>query len=288
MSSLRDLRRRVKSIKSTQQITKAMKAVSAAKMRKAQEYSIAARPYAKRLAGVLGRVASATKELEHPLLDVREPKKVIYLVITADGGLCGGFNSNTIRYANSLIKEESEVEVGLVCVGRKGRDFFKKQRRDILEQYVGLGDNIGVSEARQIAQFIIDKYSSKEVDAVYLVYSEFVNVMIQKPIMAKLLPAEPPKEDKQQKEDSGVEYIFEPSPEEVMNAILPKYITNSIYQGLLETKAGLYSARMTAMDNATKNASDMIDNLTLSINKARQAAITKEISEIVGGAAALE
>ncbi|NTW05148.1 MAG: F0F1 ATP synthase subunit gamma [Peptococcaceae bacterium] len=286
MSSLRDLRRRVKSIKSTQQITKAMKAVSAAKMRKAQEFSLAARPYAKKLAGVLGRVASVTKEVKHPLLNVREPKKVVFLVITADGGLCGGFNSNTIRYAVSNMKDMPEVS--MVCVGRKSRDFFRKRDYNILEQYVGLGDNIGIAQAREIAQFIIDKYSSTEVDAVYLVYSEFVNVLIQRPTMLKLLPAEPPQEGDAQKCEFKVDYIFEPSPEEVMNTILPKYITNSIYQGLLETKAGLYSARMTAMDNATKNAADMIDSLTLSINKARQAAITTEISEIVGGAAALE
>jgi F-type H+-transporting ATPase subunit gamma len=287
MASLRDLRRRVKSIKSTQQITKAMNAVAAAKMRKAQEASLAARPYAKRLAGVLGRVASVTREVKHPLLEVREPKKAVFIVITADGGLCGGFNSNTIRHAVSKINE-IDAEVSMICVGRKGRDFFKKKGYNFLEQYVGYADHIGMTQAREIAQLIIDKYSSSEVDAVYLVYSEFVNILVQKPITVKLLPAEPPKGEDAQKEVVKTDYLFEPSPEEVMNAILPKYITNTIFQGMLETKAGLYSARMTAMDNATKNASEMIDRLTLSINKARQAAITTELSEIVGGAAALE
>lgn len=287
MASLRDLRRRVKSIKSTQQITKAMKAVAAAKMRKAQESSIAARPYAKRLAGVLGRVASATKEVKNPLLEVREPKKVVFIVITADGGLCGGFNSNTIRYAASKVNEV-DAEISMICVGRKGRDFFRKKRYDFLEQYVGYADHIGITQAREISKLITDKYSSGEIDAVYLVYSEFVNVLVQKPIMVKLLPAEPPKEEGTQQEAIRADYLFEPSPEAVMNAILPKYMTNTIFQGMLETKAGLYSARMTAMDNATKNATEMIDQLTLSINKARQAAITTELSEIVGGAAALE
>lgn len=286
MPSLRDLRRRIKSIKSTQQITKAMKAVSAAKMRRAQEYSVAARPYAKRLAGVLGRVASVTKGVKHPLLEVREPKKVAYVVITADRGLCGGFNTNTIRRAVEEVRGQSDVS--MICVGRKSRDFFRKRGYDIMQQYVGLGENVDAAQAREIAQFIIDKYSSAEVDAVYLVYSEFVNVMVQKPTVVKLLPAEPPKTETGEKTAGRVDYIFEPSAEEVLTSLLPKYVTNTVYQSMLETKAGEHSARMTAMDNATKNASDMIDRLTLSMNKARQAAITKEISEIVGGAAALE
>jgi len=288
MANIRDLRRRIKGIKSTQQITKAMKAVSAAKMRKAQDNVVAARPYAKRLVGVLGRVASVTSGVKHPLLDVREPKKVAYVIITADRGLCGGFNSNIIRRAASEIKDISDVS--LICVGRKGRDFFRKRGYNIVQQYVGLGENINAGQAREIAQYIIDKYSEGEFDAVYVVYSEFVNVLVQRPIVTKLLPAEPPKEEKtdEAKTVGKADYIFEPSAEEVLATLLPKYVTNTIFQGMLESKAGFYSAQMTAMDNATKNASEIIAKLTLTMNRARQAAITKEISEIVGGAAALE
>ena len=286
MASLRDLRRRIKSIRSTQQITKAMKAVSVAKMRRAQEYSLAARPYAKRLAGVLGRVASATKGVKNPLLDVREAKKILYVVITADRGSCGGFNSNIIRRAMGEIRDLQDVS--LMCVGRKGRDFFRKRGYSILQEYVGMGENVNASQAKSIAESIIERYSSAEVDAVYLVYSEFVNVMIQRPVTIKLLPAEPPKGDEGEKASGKVDYLFEPSDKEVLATLLPKYVINTVFQGLLESKAGEHSARMTAMDSATKNAGEIIDRLTLTMNKARQAAITTEISEIVGGSAALE
>ncbi|MFZ5649220.1 MAG: ATP synthase F1 subunit gamma [Bacillota bacterium] len=286
MANIRDLRRRIKSIKSTQQITKAMKAVSAAKMRRAQDSVVAARPYAKRLIGVLGRVASVTSGVRHPLLEVREPKKIAYVVITADRGLCGGFNANVIRKAFMEVRDIPDLS--LICVGRKGRDFFRKRGYKIAQQYVGLGENVNAGQAREIAQFIISKYSEGEFDAVYVVYSEFVNVLVQRPVAVKLLPAEPPKGEDGEKAAGKVDYIFEPSAEEVLASLLPKYVTNTVFQGLLESKAGEHSARMTAMDNATKNASDMIARLTLSMNRARQAAITKEISEIVGGAAALE
>lgn len=284
MANIRDLRRRIKSIKSTQQITKAMKAVSAAKMRRAQDSVTAARPYAKRLVDVLGRVGSVTRGVKHPLLEVREPKKVAYVIITADRGLCGGFNTNVIRKA--MLEVKNAPDASLICIGRKGRDFFRKRGYNIVQQYVGLGESIGAAQAKEIGDYIIEKYSSGDFDAVYVVYSEFVNVLIQRPVTAKLLPAEPPKGD----EDASkhVEYIYEPSAEEVMASLLPKYVINTVFQGMLESKAGEHSARMTAMDNATKNASEMISKLTLTMNRIRQDAITKEISEIVGGAAALE
>ncbi|KUK82449.1 MAG: ATP synthase gamma chain [Pelotomaculum thermopropionicum] len=292
MASLRDLRRRIKSIKSTQQITKAMKAVSAAKMRKAQDAVLLARPYAKRLKGVLGRVGSACSDFKHPLLAVREPKKIAYVIITADRGLCGGFNSNIIRRAAQEIKKEAAAEVGLVTIGRKSRDFFLRRKYDIVKQYVGLGEDIQYGTVKDVASFIIENYSSEEYDAVYLIYSQFINVLIQKPVVVKLLPAEPPEEEGEAKKEDGdakrIDYIFEPSADAVLAELLPKYIENAIFQGLLESKAGEHSARMTAMENATKNADEMIDSLTLSLNRARQAQITKEISEIVGGAAALE
>jgi F-type H+-transporting ATPase subunit gamma len=292
MASLRDLRRRIKSIKSTQQITKAMKAVSAAKMRKAQDAVLFARPYAKRLKGVLGRVGTAGGDFKHPLLEVREPKKVAYVLITADRGLCGGFNSNVIRRAAQEIKKETAAEVSLITIGRKSRDFFLRRKYDIVKQYVGLGEDIQYGTVKDIASFIIESYASEEYDAVYLIYSQFVNVLIQKPVVVKLLPAEPPGEEGETKKEGGegrnIDYIFEPSAGAVLAELLPKYIENAVFQGLLESKAGEHSARMSAMENATKNADEMIDSLTLSLNRARQAQITTEISEIVGGAAALE
>ncbi|SHJ23971.1 ATP synthase F1 subunit gamma [Desulfofundulus thermosubterraneus] len=288
MPSLRDLRRRIKSIKSTQQITKAMKAVSAAKMRRAQEQVLSARPYARRMKDVLGRVATAAAGVKHPLLEVREPRRVAYVLITADRGLCGGFNANLIR---RTVQETKNInaELSLVCVGRKGRDYFRRRGYNIAQQYVGLGETIKLSHAQEVARYVMDKYAAGEFDAVYLIYSEFVNVLVQRPKVVKLLPVEPPEGQENGEGKPGrVEYIFEPSAESVLSELLPMYVENMVFHGLLESKASEHSARMTAMDNATKNAGDMIDRLTLSMNRARQAAITKEISEIVGGAAALE
>ena len=255
-------------------------------MRKAQESVISARPYSKQIQGVLGRVAVASGGASHPLLEVREPKKVAFIVMTADRGLCGGFNGNVIRKAAQEIKG-SGADASLIVVGRKSRDFFQRRGYNIAKEYIGLGDNIKYASARDIVSFVVDKYSKEEYDVVYLIYSQFVNVMVQTPMMVKLLPAEPPAEEGEGKTEK-VDYIYEPSAEAVLAELLPKYIENAIYQGLLETKAGFYSAQMTAMDNATKNADEMIDNLTLVMNRARQAVITKEISEICSGAAALE
>lgn len=289
MASLRDLRRRIKSTENMQKITKAMKAVSAAKMRRAQDAVMAARPYAKRIRGVLGRVALASGAVKHPLLAVREPKKVCYVVITADRGLCGGFNGNVIRRATQEI-QSAAAEVSMVTVGRKAYDFFRKRGYTIDGYFIGLGEEIKYHTAQEISSLVIKKYTEAEFDEVYLIYSQFVNVLVQKPVTLKLLPAEPPAEEGQAQEGQAqkVNYIFEPEAEVVLAELLPKYLENAIYQGLLESKAGEQSARMTAMDNATQNASDMISKLTLSMNRARQAAITREISEIVGGAAALE
>lgn len=284
MASLRDLRRRIKSISNTQQITKAMKAVAAAKMRRAQDNVVASRPFAKRVRDVLGRVGSASAGMKHPLLAVREPKKVAFVVVTADRGLCGGFNANVIKRAAQEIKGRSNVEVEVVAVGRKIRD-YSRSRYNIAQQYVGMIEKADVGFARQVAGYVIDKYTAEEFDEVYLIYSQFVNVLVQKPLVHKLLPVEPPEGTGG---DKLVNYIFEPEAEDIMGKMLPMYVENSLFQAILETKAGFYSAQMTAMDNATSNAADMIDRLTLSMNRARQAAITKEISEIVGGAAALE
>ncbi|MEW6425122.1 MAG: ATP synthase F1 subunit gamma [Bacillota bacterium] len=282
MPSLRDLRRRIRSIKSTQQITKAMKAVSAAKMQKAQDQVIAARPYARRMREVLGRLAAFAQGVKLPLLEAREPEKAAFIVVTADRGLCGGFNANLIRRATREIKKFDNVS--LVSVGRKGRDFFRRRGYHIAAQYIRLGETVRFPQAQEIARFVIEKYTAGEFDAVYLVYSEFVNVLVQRPAMVRLLPVEPPREG-----DKGyIDYIFEPSAEEVLKELLPLYVENTVFYALLESKASEHSARMTAMDNASKNAGEMIDKLTLAMNRARQTAITKEILEVVSGAAALE
>jgi F-type H+-transporting ATPase subunit gamma len=283
MLSLRDLRRRIKSVESTQQITKAMKAVAAAKMRRAQEDVVSARPYARRLREVLGRVAISAGNVRHPLLEVREPQKVAFLLITADRGLCGGFNSNLIRLASQEAKNFTNID--FICAGRKGRDFFRRLKKNLIFEYIGLGETVKVEQAREIAAFVMQKYEQKELDVVYVIYSEFVNVLIQRPKIAKLLPIEPPEESGEVKK---VDYIFEPEAEEIMAEMLPMYVENFIFHALLESKASEQSARMTAMDNATENANDIINQLTLQMNKARQTAITKELLEIVSGAAALE
>ena len=282
------MRRRIKSIKNTQQITNAMKAVSAAKMRRAQEQVLAARPYARRLREVLGRVAAAAGDVKHPLLEVREPRKVAYVLITADRGLCGGFNANLIRTTMQALREAADAQVSLVCVGRKGRDFFRRRGYNIVQSYVRLGETIRVAQAREIAGFVMEKYAAGEFDEVYLVFSEFVNVLVQRPKIVKLLPVETPEESENGKKPGRVEYIFEPSAEDVLARLLPMYVENMVFHALLESKASEHSARMTAMDNATKNAEELIAKLTLSMNKARQTAITKEILEVVSGAAALE
>jgi len=283
MPSARDLRRRIKSIKSTQQITKAMKMVAAAKLRRAQEAVESARPFALKIKDVLSRVAAASGGASHPLLEVREVKRTAYVVITADRGLCGGFNANILRRAAGEVRDINNPAI--VAVGRKSRDYFTRRGFDVAASYVRLGETIQFSQAKEIAKFVMDKYMAGEFDEVYLVFSEFINVLTQRPTKVKLLPVETPAEEKK---GPGVEYIFEPSAESVLASLLPTYVETTVFRAMLEAKAGEQGARMTAMDSATKNAKELIHKLTLSLNRARQAAITKEISEIVGGAAALE
>jgi len=283
LPSLRDIRRRIKSIKSTQQVTRAMKTVAAAKLRRAQDKVLAARPYARFTREMLGRVTAAAAEAYHPLLEVREVKNTAYVVVTADRGLCGGFNANVIREASKCLSEAAGPV--LVTVGRKGRDFFRRRGYPIEKEYIGLGEDVHYNQAKKIAAHLAEIYVEGKVDSIYLVFNRFVNTLVQRPTVIKLLPAEPPGP---KGNAAPVDYIFEPSPESVLESLLPKYVETTVYYVLLESKASEHSARMTAMDNATKNAEEMIDTLTLKMNRARQAIITKEISEIVGGAAALE
>lgn len=288
MAALRDYRRRIKSVGSTQKICKAMKAVATAKMSKAQVAVVEARPYSRQMHEVLGRVASAAKNIEHPLLAKREPQKICFLVITADRGLCGGFNSAVLRTAAKEMNKWPEAS--LVPVGRKARNFFRFRETKMDREYVGLGENIDFTQAKEIARGVMKDYIEGKYDAVYMIYSKFINILVQQPTVEKLLPVEPPQDAAKPEEPTGAQalYIFEPSAEDVLAELLPGYVENAIFHGLLESKAGEQSARMTAMDNATKNAGEMIDRLTLQMNRLRQESITKELMDIVGGAAALE
>lgn len=283
MASARDIRRRIRSVKSTQQITKAMKMVSAAKLRRAQENAIAARPYALKIREVLGRLAASTQEYSHPLLEVRDVKKIGLVVITGDRGLCGGFNANIIRMAEHFMAD-SDKEVALVAIGRKGRDYFRRRGREITEEYINIGDNPSFIQGKELAKRLTSLYSDGVFDEIYLMFSEFKSAMTQKPVTLKLFPVEPVKEESKKM----VEYIYEPSQAGVMDRLLPSYVETIVYRALLESKASEHGARMTAMSSATDNAGDIIAKLTLNLNRARQAAITTEISEIVGGAAALQ
>ena len=281
MAGAQDIRRRIRSVRNMQQITKAMKMVSAAKLRKAQLKLNAARPYARQLQGVLERLAQAPVDDIHPLLKKRPVQKVVYVLITSDRGLCGGYNANLIRKTSGLIAK-TQQEVKLVTVGRKGRDFFRRGKIEFLAEFTRLGDNPTYNQAKEIAQKVIDLYEQGEADEVYLLYTEFVTAMTQRPSQIKLLPIEQPVGK------LGRQYIFEPSAGEILDSLLPKYIETQIFRTMLEGKASEQGARMTAMSSATDNAKDMIDRLSLAMNRARQAAITTEISEIVSGAAALE
>jgi len=283
MASARDIRRRIRSIKNTQQITKAMKMVSAAKLRRAQESVIAARPYAKKIQEVLGHLAEGAQDYAHPLLKVREVKKIGVVLITGDRGLCGGFNANIIRQAEHMLAA-ADKDVGIVAIGRKGRDYFRRRGREITEEYINIGDNPTFIQGRELAHRLIALYRAGVFDEVYLMYNEFKSAMSQKPVSIKLFPVQPgPAEDAK-----AGEYIYEPSEAQVLDTLLPAYVETIVYRALLESKASEHGARMTAMSSATDNATEIIAKLTLNLNRARQAAITKEISEIVGGAAALQ
>jgi len=286
-AGVKELKRRIRSIKNTQQITKAMKMVAAAKLRRAQEAAEKSRPYTETLKGTLARLVGLSNEVEHPLLVKRdEVRKVGYIVVTADKGLCGGYNTNIIRATTDAIAaDDRKPESGIIAVGRRSRDFFRK-RTGVDAEFVELGDKINYADAREIAQYVMNAYEQEEVDEIYLVYAKFINVLRQVPTVVKILPIEPP-EQESVTEEHNVEYIYEPSAESILVNLLPRYVGSQIYHAMLEGKASEQGARMTAMGNATQNAGEMIDTYTLKMNKVRQAAITDEILDIVGGAEAL-
>jgi F-type H+-transporting ATPase subunit gamma len=288
-AGVREFKRRIRSVQNTQQITKAMKMVAAAKLRRAQENAENSRPYTETLQGTLARLAGVAYDVRHPLLEKREEiRKVGYVIVTSDRGLCGAYNANIIRAANvSIAEDERNLETGIIAVGRKARDFFRK-RGGVDAEFINLGDNVSYADAREIAQYVMNAYENGELDEVYLVYARFVNALRQVPTLVKLLPLETPQEDEEQKSGRVVDYIYEPSAEDILLTLLPKYVGSEIYHAMLEGKASEHGARMTAMGNATENAGEIIDALTLEMNKVRQAAITDEILDIVGGAEALK
>jgi F-type H+-transporting ATPase subunit gamma len=285
MPSMLDLRRRIRSVKNTQQITRAMKMVAAARLRRSQERVLNARPYATEMRHFLSSLAARTEDRSHPLLTERSVRKVLLILVTADRGLAGAFNANLIRAAQKYLAEHRDVEISMMAAGRKGRDFFRKRQVKIAAEYTNLFQRrVEFSRAQEIAARVIELYSKQEVDAVDLIYSEFKSLLTARLAEVRLLPFKP---DQPQEGQTLVDYIYEQPPEEIFAHLLPLYIESQIYLALLESQASEFAAKMTAMDTATRNASDLISALTLNMNRVRQAAITKELIEIVSGAAAL-
>jgi F-type H+-transporting ATPase subunit gamma len=287
-ASLRDIRKRIASVRSTQQITKAMKMVAAAKLRRAQESIMATRPYATKMLQVLSSLAARTSAEAHPLLARRKSRWVEVVVFTSDRGLCGAFNMNLIQRAERFMEEEKgkTEEIALSFVGRKGRDYFRKRKVIMRREYVNFFGKVDYLLASRIGQELVQAYSEERVDAIYLLYSEFRSAIQQRVILEKILPVTP--SSPPTIGPAAVEYLYEPSESEVLDKLLPMYVEVEVYKALLESLASEYGARMTAMENATNNAAEMIEKLTLVYNKARQAAITKELIEIVSGAEALK
>jgi F-type H+-transporting ATPase subunit gamma len=285
MANTIDIRRRIRSVKNTQQITKAMKMVAAAKLRRAQDRIFAARPYAAALREVLSSVATRVEENEiasHPLLQAREEHNVLIVIVTADKGLCGAFNSNIIRAAINAMHEHNWNSVQLLPIGRKALDYFRRRPIPIRREATQVFQALSLGVAHEIAETLIEDFVEERVDAVYAVYNEFKSVMAQNVRVERLLPIERDWEAKA----TTVDYLYEPDPQQILSDLLPKHIEFQLYRILLESAAAEQGARMTAMEAATKNASEMIDHLTLTYNRIRQASITKEIIEIVSGAAA--
>ena len=295
MATLSDIKRRIKSVKNTQQITKAMKMVSAAKLRRAQEEIEAARPYAEKMLGLITSLASKASPDSHPLLSTRAGNKVGIVLITSDRGLCGGFNSTLIRTVERLISEKSGSEVRLYLMGRRASDHFKRRAMDVLKSGPLAKARPDYPMAAEAAADLTGAYLAEELDEVYLVYSEFKSALSQTPVVQQLLPVpagggEGAGEEAAAGEEAGGggEYLYEPSEGAVLASLLPKYVEVQLFRALLESAASEHGARMTAMDSASKNAAEMIGALTLQYNRVRQAAITKELMEIIGGAEALK
>ena len=294
MPSLLDIRRRIRAVKSTQQITKAMKMVAASKLRRAQDRIQHGRPFAMQMRRVLSGLATRVDAAAHPLLDERKaPRaggKVLLLVITADRGLCGSFNANVIKAAANFITERPDRHVALGLIGRRGRDYYAKRGFEVLIERINLFAKLFFGDAQEIAKTAMDAFTSGQVDAVHVVYNEFKSVLQQRVVVEQLLPIPRAEIESGEAPAPGtppVDYLYEPTPEELFKTLLPRHVEVQVYRALLESNAAFYAAQMTAMDAATRNSGEMIESLTLYMNKVRQAAITREIIEVVSGAEAL-
>lgn len=284
MPGVRDIKRRIRSVSNTQKITKAMEMVYAAKLRRTQGAVISSRPYARKMEEVLGRIVASTKQKVHPFMVARPVKAVGFVMLTGDRGLAGGYNANLIRKTMQEAARFTDVEKGFFAIGRKGRDYLRRRQRNISAEITGLNDIPTANEAKRIVNLVVESYLNETFDEIYLVYQEFVSTLTQRPVIKQLLPI--PYEETE--ETALTDYLYEPAPAQVLEMLLPKYVLNKVFQALMEAKASEHAARMTAMGAATKNAGEMIDKLVLSFNRARQAAITREITEIVSGADALK
>ena len=288
MPSLIDLRRRIRAVKSTQQITKAMKMIAASRLKRAQDRVVAARPFAQRMQRVLNGLATRVDSDSHPLL--RNPNqsdgRSLVIVITADRGLCGGFNSNIIKSAGQFIRADGRTadDVALGLVGRKGREFFRRRAFDVRYEQAGIFQRLAFSHAVEIADMAIDEFVSDRASSVHLIYNEFKSVMTQRVVVERLLPV--PRLEDEAEAGSTSDYLYEPEPAEIFKDLLPRHVQAQVYRALLESNAAFFAAQMTAMDAATRNATEIIEDLTLYMNKVRQAAITREIIEVVSGASA--
>jgi F-type H+-transporting ATPase subunit gamma len=289
MATLRDIQRRIRSVQSTQKITRAMKLVAAAKLRRAQERILSARPYATKMAELLSNLVSGqgTDGAAHPLLEQREGPRRQIVIISADKGLAGAFNSNILRRSLEFVRSSNVTEVTLVVVGRKARDFYRRRQWTIKRDMIGFWDKLAYGHAQELADYFMQQYLNGEVDEVHLIYNEFRSVAVQRPVRVQLLPIPRSEAAAAAGPEASVDYIYEPSPEAILGDLLPRHVRMQVYRALMESLAGEYGARMTAMEAATKNAKEMIDILTIQYNKARQEKITKELLDIVGGAEAL-
>jgi len=286
MPSLIDLRRRIRSVQNTQQITKAMKMVSAAKLRRAQQGALASRPYAdllnEMLSSVLGHLGESAESIGHPLMARREPKRTLVLFLSGEKGLCGAFNSNTGKAFDGFLKEYEGAGVEVEAVGKKAREFCVRNELPLSGEWANVLTNVDHKVAEKIAVSVIDRFSNGEIDAVWMIYNRFKSVLAREIEIRPLLPVEPPEADK----GAGVDYIYEQPPAHLFSTLLPRYVMANVYQAMLESAASEHSARMTAMDSATRNAGEVLDQLTLHLNRVRQASITTELIEVVSGAAA--
>lgn len=284
--NLIDLRRRIRSVRNIQQITRAMKFVSASRLRRAQERIMAARPYANRMLGVLNSLAARVDPASHPLLEVRNEEQLMLIVVTSDKGLCGAFNANLIKSAVRFIEDEAANKaLSLSLIGRKGYEGFRHRKWPIKHQYINIMSQVSFEYAQELAGLIIDYFSRSELDSVYLLYNEFKSVISQKVVVEPLLPI---RRLEEASKEVHLDYLYEQPPQLIFDRLLPRHVETQLFRAMLESEASEHAARMTAMDAATRNASEMIETLTLHINRLRQASITTEIIEIVSGSNALQ